>query len=126
MSVSFKDVLVNDKPSKADQLNKVSELDQGIVKFSIQSPSVLLASEPGPITDRVVDWLMVTLGDKSCADLWKLSVISAACAHFYFTWEQAIEVWRALADPGERCSSQLVILNMTSIHHFHHHHRATH
>ena len=59
MSLAFKEISVNDKPAKPDSLTKVQEMDQGLVKLTVQSPSVLLASEPAPITDRVVEWLMV-------------------------------------------------------------------
>ena len=79
-----------------EQLESISELKLGTVKLSIEAPAVLLASVPGPITDQVVEWLMVALGDAGSSGggppLWKLSVITAACAHFYFTWEQAVEV----------------------------------
>ena len=92
VSLAFKDITLNEKPSKLDGLNKAQEMDQGMVKMTVLSPSVLLAAEPAPITDRVVEWLMVVLGDKSCAELFKLSVVSVACNHFYFTWEQALEV----------------------------------
>ena len=34
----------------------------------------------------------MVLGDKSCAELFKLSVVTVACNHFYFTWMQALEV----------------------------------
>lgn len=38
--------------------------------------------------------MLVTLSDKSCSELWKLSCIQVACSHFYFTWEQALQVRR--------------------------------
>jgi len=88
---------VNGKPSTAEQLKTLRDLEQGFASLDVQSPAVLLVSAPGPISDKVVEWLMVILDDKSGgggggALLWKLSVISSACTHFYFTWEQAIEV----------------------------------
>ena len=92
VSLSFKDLSVNGKPSKLDQLLRLRDQEEGVAQFLIQTPSVLLASAPAPITDRTVEWLMMTLGDKGCAELWKLSVVTVACNHFYFTWEQALEV----------------------------------
>lgn len=53
--------------------------------------------------------MLVTLSDKSCSELWKLSCIQVACSHFYFTWEQALQVGRGNSElvpagPGvERC-----------------------
>ncbi len=75
-----------------DKLSTLAEVDQGIVRFNVDAPSVLLASEPAAITDQVVDWMVMTLGENQAAQLWKLSVISVACSHFYFTWEQAIRL----------------------------------
>lgn len=51
---------------------------------------------------QVVEWMLVTLSDKSCSELWKLSCIQVACSHFYFTWEQALQV--------ERGNSELALL----------------
>ena len=92
----MRDVFVNDKPSKVELLANMNELELGTVKFEVEAPAVLLASVPGPINDQVVEWLMVALGDVRSSGggppLWKLSIITAACTHFYFTSKQAIEV----------------------------------
>ncbi|GAX72927.1 hypothetical protein CEUSTIGMA_g382.t1 [Chlamydomonas eustigma] len=106
VSVTMKEISINDRPCKMEKLNTAADLEHGLVKFNIQSPSILLASEPAPITDMVVDWMMVTLGDVSCANLWKLSVIAVACSHFYFTWEQALRLIE-LFDPDMATSERL-------------------
>ncbi|GAX83706.1 hypothetical protein CEUSTIGMA_g11131.t1 [Chlamydomonas eustigma] len=92
VSVNLKDVTLNEKPFRVDRLPSTADLELGLLKFNIQSPSVLLANNPSPITDMVVEWMLLTLGDLSCAQLWKLSVIAVACSHFYFTWDQALKL----------------------------------
>jgi hypothetical protein len=44
------------------------------------------------ISLQVLEWMLLTLGNLGCAQLWKLSVIAVACSHFYFTWDQALKV----------------------------------
>lgn len=92
VKLSFKDLSINGKAAKLDQLLRLRDQEEGVAEFLVQAPSVLLASAPAPLTDRTVEWLMMTLGDKGCGELWKLSVVTVACTHFYFTWEQALEV----------------------------------
>lgn len=75
VSLLLKDVTHNGKPVKAGKLGGLAEATSGTVSFRVVSPSLLLATDPAPITAQSLDWLIVTLGDVSCGELWKLSVM---------------------------------------------------
>ncbi|KAG1665959.1 hypothetical protein FOA52_003183 [Chlamydomonas sp. UWO 241] len=91
VALKISDVVLDGRPSNAGRLDSLADVTKGIVSFGVACPSLLLATEPSALTEQTLDWLIVTLTDKACGELWKLSVLQVACSHFYFTWEQALQ-----------------------------------